>query len=98
MLTATDREAERGTERGKRGAVPTKGQSFEKGPSLAWRLVIGGRDPECRPHPRYVVLAPTAREAIHLFKRRGVTGVTERSVERWPDLDPPAKERSGCRT
>ncbi len=62
---------------------------FEDGPMLAWRLVIGGGDPDSGPNPRYVVLAPTADEAVYLFKRRGVTGIKKQGVMRWPDLDPP---------
>jgi hypothetical protein len=53
----------------------------------AWRLVIGGWRSD-RPTPaRFVVHAKDAEDAVVLFRRRGIQGVTDKGVERYPELD-----------
>jgi hypothetical protein len=74
--------------------APQTSTGFPKRRTLAWRLLIGGADPDSKPDSRFVVFAPTVEEAIYLFKRRGVVGVSKRCLMRSPELDrPPTPSR-----
>ena len=52
--------------------------------SEAWRLLIGGWHEERPISSRFVVHAKNAADAVTLFRRRGIQGVNEKGVERYP--------------
>ena len=54
---------------------------------LAWRLMIGGWHPDRPPPTCFVVHAPDAEDAVTLFRRLGIQGVTVQGIERYPPLD-----------
>ena len=58
---------------------------------LAWRLMIGGWHPDRPPPTRFVVHAQDAEDAVTLFRRRGIQGVTVQGIERYPPLDKGAR-------
>ncbi len=53
----------------------------------AWRLLIGGWRSDRPPPMRFIVHAKDAEDAVMLFRRRGIQGVTDKSIERYPQLD-----------
>ena len=78
-------------------AVRPKNRPVAEAP-LAWRLVIGGGRPDRVTSTRFVVHAKDAEDAVLLFRRRGVQGVTDKGVERYPLLDNAPKAPPRVRT